>query len=172
VYRRFLPTAGLLLAVILAAFAAGEDPNPAAPQSAPATTQPAQPADNSYCLTCHMNFNEEVLTSAHQKVGIGCASCHGESDKHSSDENGITPPDIMFPKPGIYAACARCHEVEKLKRSSDHTVMFEPRPHQQACTECHGKHVMNVRTRRWDKVTRKLISDDGVRMVQDPPPKK
>ena len=34
------------------------------------------------------------------------------------------------------------------------------------CTECHGEnHRMEVRTRKWDKKTRKLISDDGVRMM-------
>ena len=33
-------------------------------------------------------------------------------------------------------------------------------------TQCHGKHQIKVRTRVWDKGTGKLISDDGVRMMQ------
>jgi hypothetical protein len=38
-----------------------------------------------------------------------------------------------------------------------------------ACTECHGEHSLKVRTRQWDKLTGKLIADDGVRMVDTRP---
>ncbi len=163
-----------LVAVVIAlsAWAAEQGEKSAADvPAATASTQPAGPADNSYCLTCHMNMNED-LTKQHQKVGIGCANCHGESDKHSSDENNITPPDVMYPASKIYGACVKCHEEEKLIKRAEHDPMFIPRKREQSCTECHGKHKMSVRTRRWDKLTRKLISDDGVRMVQDPPASK
>ena len=36
-----------------------------------------------------------------------------------------------------------------------------------SCTDCHGMHRMAHRTRRWDKITRKLIKDDGVRMMEE-----
>ena len=55
-----------------------------------------EPADNSYCIVCHLNYETEKLTTGHQIAGVGCAKCHGESEKHSGDEDGLTPPDVMF----------------------------------------------------------------------------
>jgi len=137
---------------------------------APAATRPATtavtPADNFYCLTCHMNFQREELAANHQKNGVGCASCHGESDKHSSDENGIIPPDIMYPREAVNPSCMICHPREKLLKVKGHEAFVVPTTAQaHVCTDCHGKHTMPVRTRRWDKKTGKLIADDGVRMV-------
>ena len=60
-----------------------------------------QPADNYYCLTCHANFTREKLAVTHAKKGVGCVTCHGESPKHSSDEDGLTPPQIMFARERI-----------------------------------------------------------------------
>ena len=37
------------------------------------------------------------------------------------------------------------------------------------CTRCHGSHGIPVRTRRWDKGTRKLVFDDGVRLTVGAP---
>lgn len=140
------------------------------PGTSPAAARPAtvavEPADNFYCLTCHMNFQREELAANHQKNGVGCDRCHGPSDKHSSDENGIIPPDIMFPKERVNPSCIACHVKDKLIKVKGHDIYFVPETAQKhTCTECHGKHMMAVRTRRWDKVTGKLISDDGVRMV-------
>jgi hypothetical protein len=139
-----------------------------------------EPADNSYCFACHVNFKREFLAETHRKAGVGCAKCHGESDKHSSDENNITPPDTMYAPERINAACSACHTPAKLaaagvKRPNPaHKALIMPaaggakaamRP-SPTCTTCHGSHRLPVRTRRWDKTTRKLISDDGVRMLK------
>jgi hypothetical protein len=149
------------------------------PAPRPAAAKPA-PADNSYCFACHINFKRELLAETHRKAGVGCAKCHGESDKHSSDENNITPPDTMYAPERINAACAGCHTPAKLaaagvkKPNPAHKALlapaakgkpaaFRPSP---TCTTCHGSHRLPVRTRRWDKTTRKLISDDGVRMLK------
>lgn len=139
-----------------------------------------EPADNSYCFACHVNFKREVLAETHRKAGVGCAKCHGESDKHSSDENNITPPDTMYAPERINAACSACHTPAKLAAAG----VKRPNPAHRAlivaaargakaamrpsptCTTCHGSHRLPVRTRRWDKTTRKLISDDGVRMLK------
>lgn len=138
------------------------------------TTQPAKPADNSYCLTCHLNFGDESLAFKHQKVGVGCATCHGPSDKHSADENGIIPPDVMFPKDRITSGCASCHKLAQLDKDAAHDPLLNSKAEEpfKYCTSCHGKHTMPVRTRRWDKVTRQLVEDDGVRMVDDSANKK
>ncbi|MCY3022813.1 MAG: hypothetical protein NTW87_27860 [Planctomycetota bacterium] len=131
-----------------------------APHQSRERQQAVAEADNSYCFVCHANYKDEILACIHQRVGVGCPRCHGESDKHSSDEDGLTPPDVIYPKDVIDQYCRTCHVP----------AMHEPLPFgdpaKASCTSCHGKaHVLNVRTRRWDKVTRKLISDDGVRML-------
>jgi formate-dependent nitrite reductase cytochrome c552 subunit len=137
-------------------------------------TQPAKPADNSYCLTCHLNLGDEKLADRHKKAGVGCATCHGPSDKHSSDENGIIAPDVIFAKDRITSACASCHKLAQLDQDAAHDLFLSSKAEGpfKYCTSCHGKHTIPVRTRRWDKVTRQLIEDDGVRMVDDSANKK
>jgi cytochrome c553 len=147
----------LALLIVIAVFLAAASP----------ATRPADPADNSYCITCHLNLAAEKLTTQHEKAGIGCDTCHGPSSKHSSDEDGLTAPDVMFPKDRIVAACASCHKTDALGRDKAHAPLLgntAAAPFQ-VCTDCHGQHAMKQRTRRWDKITHKLISDDGVRMV-------
>jgi len=123
-------------------------------------------ADNSYCFVCHTNYKEESLASRHQKAGIGCMACHGDSFQHSADENGLTPPDFIYAPETIDPLCCNCHLL------ADHEPMLVGADAAASCTDCHGKeHRLKVRTRRWDKTTRKLISDDGVRMIETPPAK-
>ena len=138
----------------------------------PAAEAP-EPADNAYCLVCHLNYETEKMARSHQVAGVGCAKCHGESAKHSGDEDGLTPPDVMFAKSDVDKFCVTCHSKEavlakdKAKKTAYHKDVFDPKAEDHLiCTECHGeKHKMEVRTRKWDKKTRKLISDDGVRMM-------
>ena len=144
------------------------------PPAAPAKVAP-EPADNSYCLVCHSNYEQEKLVCGHQPAGVGCEKCHGLSDKHSADEDNITPPDRMYPKDEINASCLACHEREKLIKDADHKDIYEAKAEadDETCTECHGlQHRLKVRTRIWDKKTRKLISDDGVRMMSGKSDKK
>jgi len=123
-------------------------------------------ADNSYCLVCHGNYKSEWLAMYHQCADVGCSTCHGESDNHSSDENGITPPDVMYPRERVRALCMQCHRVQELVEKGMHRdALSRLPPAGHVCTECHGEHRLKVRTRQWDKLTGKLIADDGVRMV-------
>jgi hypothetical protein len=149
------------------------------PAQTPPTTRPAaEPADNSYCFVCHANYKQEFLAKSHEKVGVGCANCHGESDKHSSDENNITPPDTMYAKEKITVACMKCHpEADLIKAQKKMTEPLHASflagkftDNKKWCIDCHGSHSLPVRTRQWDKISGKLIKDDGVRVVQ--PPKK
>ena len=135
--------------------------------------KPAKPVDNSYCLVCHANLKKEDLTRVHQKAGVGCAKCHGESDRHSADEDALTPPEIMYARDKIAPACLKCHPIKALADVPDHAELLakselgeKVASPLKTCTECHGKHRLAVRTRRWDKTTGKLIADDGVRMMQ------
>jgi len=125
-----------------------------------------EPADNSYCLVCHANYETEQLVQGHQPAGVGCEQCHGMSVKHSGDEDAVTPPDRMFAKHEITAFCQTCHEKATLVKREDHQEFFQRPDPGETCGNCHTeKHCLKVRTRVWDKKTRKLRKDDGVRMM-------
>jgi len=129
--------------------------------------RPKQPVDNSFCYVCHGNYKSEPLARRHLKAKITCSRCHGSSDDHSADEDGLTPPQIMFPKDAINPTCMICHKVEKLAAVAAHEKVLVNRPDKPACTDCHGKnHRMAHRTRVWDRWTGKLVRDDGVRLMK------
>ena len=118
--------------------------------------QPDGPvADNSRCYVCHINYEDEALAFVHARANIGCEQCHGVSDAHCSDEDNITPPDIMYPAEKINSFCKSCHPTATLGGGKKY------------CTDCHGNHRLSYRTRKWDKTTGELIEDDKVRMLTD-----
>ncbi len=119
-------------------------------------TLPSGPvADNSRCHVCHLNYAEEELAVVHARANIGCEQCHGACDAHCSDEDNITPPDTMFAMEKINSFCKSCHADAQLGGGKKY------------CTDCHGDHRLDYRTRRWDKSTGQLIEDDSVRMMTD-----
>ena len=128
---------------------------------------------NPFCSACHYDFDEEELAFNHMLGGIGCERCHGESERHRSDEDNITPPEIMYPKAKINPTCMMCHPRHEINHVKDHEpllagaeTIFDPEiettsdagGHPVYCTECHAKeHRMNVRTIRWNKATGELL---------------
>ncbi len=148
-------------------------PRAVVPSAVPAADPGSEPepADNFYCFVCHANYDGEKLALDHELVGVGCATCHGVSDRHSADEDGITPPDKMFARDEINAYCMTCHAEADIRDSISHKPLFdETSEDKHLCTDCHGEHRLTVRTRHWDKKTGKLISDDGVRMMYEDSP--
>ena len=138
-------------------------------QEAPRTQPQADPVaesdsretkvENSFCAVCHYGFDEEELALNHRAANIGCQRCHGESLAHRSDENNITPPEIMYAKEKINPFCMTCHPGNKIVQKSVHEAVLsaEASP-QKHCTDCHGKeHRINVRTTRWNKITGELL---------------
>ncbi len=130
-----------------------------------------EPADNSYCYVCHANYQTEVLTQTHLPMGVGCELCHGMSDEHSADEDGLTPPEIMWPAAWINLTCMECHPSAELARNVSHRdFLTRPEPGE-TCMHCHGEeHRLNVRTRIWDRKTGELLECDGVRMMDEDSP--
>lgn len=141
---------------------------------------PAEPsgpvADNSRCFVCHANydFTDEPLAFAHARANVGCVLCHGNSERHSTDEDGLTPPDRMFPLGHVRFNCLGCHNSRLLVRNdaSRTHLPAEERPDHQSvldgtakekrfCTDCHGDHRLGHRTRRWDKRTGRLVFRDA-----------
>jgi len=124
-------------------------------------------ADNSRCHVCHINYEDEKLAVIHARANVGCEKCHGASDAHCSDEDNITPPEIMVPRAKIIPSCMTCHPKTKIDIKSHKELLAGGS--KKVCTDCHGKHRMGHRTRRWDKATGKLIKDDKVRMIRETP---
>ncbi len=131
-------------------------------------TAPSGPvADNSRCYVCHINYEEEALTFVHARADIGCEQCHGSSDAHCSDEDNITPPDIMYPAAKIDSFCMDCHTKGKIDVPVHNSVWADIGTEEGCCTNCHGEHRLSYRTRKWDKTTGELLEDDKVRMLTD-----
>jgi hypothetical protein len=125
---------------------------------------------NVFCSACHYGFDDEELAANHRTAGIGCERCHGESQRHRSDENNITPPEIMYPRDKINPTCMMCHPRHEIQHVTSHEVLlagaktiFDPAVGADNpgtyCTTCHAKeHRINVRTIRWNKATGELLS--------------
>ncbi len=126
---------------------------------------------NEFCAACHYAFGEEKLALTHEKAGIGCERCHGESERHRSDEDNVTPPEIMYPKNKIIPTCMMCHPRHEIKHVKHHARLLkgaktifdsdsQTKGRQMYCTTCHAKeHRINVRTIRWNKATGELLED-------------
>jgi len=120
---------------------------------------------NAFCSACHYGFAEEDLARTHERAGIGCERCHGESERHRSDEDNVTPPEIMYPKDKINPTCMMCHPRHEIEHVPTHQTLLagaktsldstsESDGRQIYCTDCHAKeHRINVRTIRWNKAT-------------------
>ena len=122
----------------------------------------SEKADNSFCIVCHFNFEEEELVDVHKTANIGCVNCHGDSDEHADDEDHVIPPEIMFAKSDINKSCqtGKCHPWKEIE--TDHQPFFSGTDTEDKyCIDCHGKHMIQERQRKWDKKTRKLIFRDG-----------
>jgi hypothetical protein len=125
---------------------------------------------NSFCGACHYEFEEEELALDHQLAGIGCERCHGESERHRSDEDNITPPELMYPKSKINPMCMMCHPRHEIQHVQDHEVILagaetifdsEADRKRTYCTDCHGKdHRVKVPRSRWNKATGELMEGE------------
>jgi len=126
---------------------------------------------NVFCAACHYGFGDEMLASTHESAGIGCERCHGESERHRSDEDNVTPPEIMYPKERIIPTCMMCHPRHKIRHVPAHEILLagaktifdsdsEDAGSQMYCTTCHAKeHRISVRTIRWNKVTGEILEE-------------
>ena len=129
------------------------------PPEAVTDADPDERVDNSRCLVCHGNFSTEEFSVIHAAHGVGCEKCHGASNAHCSDENNITPPDIMYAREAIIDSCMKCHTEKDLACKDHHTDILAPKggKAKKVCTDCHGKHRIATRDVRWNKKTRELL---------------
>jgi nitrate/TMAO reductase-like tetraheme cytochrome c subunit len=132
---------------------------------APPEPRTYEPENNSYCQVCHINFATEEFTDVHVKAGIGCVKCHGASEEHAADEEHLTSPGILFSKARVNDSCttSECHPRPDQDTEIGHRPFLAGAdPDHPWCTDCHGRHVIAKRTRRWDKDSRELIEVNGV----------
>lgn len=126
---------------------------------------------NPFCYACHADFEGENLVAMHEKAGVGCERCHGESERHRSDEANITPPELMYPRARINPTCMMCHPRDTIKQVSAHDIILEgaetvfdeeqPEGPEKVCTDCHAKnHKMSVRIVRWNKATGEVLKTE------------
>lgn len=125
---------------------------------------------NVFCSACHYGFSDEKLARTHELAGIGCERCHGESERHRSDENNITPPEIMYPRAKINPTCMMCHPRHEIRLVADHKALLagaktvfdsvDEGGNKMYCTDCHVMHHrINIRTIRWNKETGELLKE-------------
>jgi len=127
-------------------------------------------ADNAFCLDCHVYFKPEPFVLQHQAAGVGCEKCHGESIEHAGDEEHTTPPTTMYIKSAVNASCMAkgCHSDKRMKEEIGHRPFYAgAHAEKKYCTDCHGMHRLDKRTRKWDKTTRKFIWMDGYPVKDD-----
>lgn len=135
------------------------------PRPLPPPPKTYEPENNSYCQVCHINFADEEFTTVHVKAGVGCTKCHGDSDEHAADEEHLTPPSLLYSKARLNDSCmaSDCHPRAAMEAEIGHRPFFAGADPEHAwCTDCHGRHMIPKRTRRWDKDTRQLIEVGGI----------
>ena len=142
-------------------------------EEAAAETQAAEKTftANVFCAACHYTFANEELAKTHEEAGIGCERCHGESERHRSDEDNVTPPEIMYPKDKINPTCMMCHPRHEIEHVDHHEQLLagaktifdsdsETKGWQLYCTTCHAKeHRVNLRTIKWNQATGELLDE-------------
>ncbi len=158
-------TSAAIAVFALAAFAAAppltvDKSAPLLLDDTPAKATPALP--RLICYDCHGNFREEPLAARHAKNKVTCVTCHGDSSAHASDEGNTTPPDVMYARDAIALKCRQCHKehiasADAVAARRRERGLEKVEAKDLVCTDCHGKHHMNVRAIQWDKKTGKLI---------------
>lgn len=155
--------AALLLGGCYLADQPTEEPLLLEEHSARERPEPVNMADNSRCHVCHFfNYSDEPLAVTHARHGVGCVTCHGDSEAHTNDENNVTPPDKMYPREAINAACLGCHsKKDLLEQPAEHKpILPEPATAKSVCTDCHGEHRLKNRVVRWNKKSGELLPEE------------
>ena len=99
---------------------------------------------NKRCYECHIDFEEEELSTTHQSKGVTCVRCHGHSQPHIDDEVRATPPDAVFRAKTMKVFCLTCHTAEEHIKVKTHALeaarATKTGKPERTCTACHGEH--------------------------------
>ncbi len=127
--------------------------NPRYNRDRPLLFDSGEESDNSSCMVCHIDFEEELIARVHLEAGITCMACHGDSLSHRSDEFNITRPDVIWGRAEIEPFCRQCHlqhqhpdkveayrkeHLSRRRENGRYVSVDSP------CTDCHGKHAITT----------------------------
>ncbi|GAB4134168.1 MAG: hypothetical protein Kow0040_17470 [Thermogutta sp.] len=127
--------------------------NPRYNHDKPLLFDSGEESDNSSCMVCHIDFEEEPISRVHLKAGITCMACHGDSMTHRGDEFNITRPDVIWGRAEIEPFCRQCHlqhkhpdkvEAYRKEHLSERRANGRYVSLDSPCTDCHGKHAITV----------------------------
>lgn len=111
-----------------------------------------QALTDAQCIACHKDQAKDVMDSVHQKVGVGCVSCHG-TDEIVNEKHKRMPSFRPARLPQIAALCGDCHKgvLEAFTPSEHFTAASnddgEPK-HKSSCSACHEYHATPRADRR------------------------
>lgn len=139
---------GAMVAAVLLAIEFPRGPGDAEADTPEAEAGAAEESDllwaNAACCVCHIPFAKEELGKVHLAAKIACFECHGLSADHANDEDiGATPPDVVFRRDRIDAACLKCHETHDAAGRDVVARFLQRRLSAESpavCTDCHGSH--------------------------------
>jgi hypothetical protein len=87
-----------------------------------------------WCMTCHIDIQDELKGGKHEKEEISCVECHGPSERHARNENNEVKPDQVFARKAVDRACGECHDCQRPSMAEPAGVAH------QVCTDCHKAH--------------------------------
>ncbi|MFC1558538.1 multiheme c-type cytochrome [candidate division KSB1 bacterium] len=104
----------------------------------PASNYAVQDMENP-CFFCHADLFFELKDGTHEKSGIDCFACHGESKEHAIAEDNRIKPEKIFTRSDAAEFCGNCHDKE-LKDFSLSTHFKSITKNVPTCIDCHKGH--------------------------------
>jgi hypothetical protein len=89
-------------------------------------------AGRNACSPCHDEIVQKLAKAEHQ--GLSCESCHGPSQKHLEDPDGVKLPKMSPDR------CDRCHEASPSRPGWFHQITAATHYTGDECTGCHDPH--------------------------------
>lgn len=94
------------------------------------------------CFFCHADLFFEMQDGAHEKNGVDCYACHGESKEHNNAEDNSIKPDRIIHMSDAAEFCGGCHDKElKDFSQSTHARGIGKINNIPTCTDCHNGHL-------------------------------
>jgi hypothetical protein len=129
---------------------------------------PSAPKTADVCVPCHAAQATDFTTHRHFQMGLGCESCHKQSEKHRLSK-GVIPSDHGVKPEEAPALCGGCH-VRELKSYtiSEHAKLLFARSEVRApsCVTCHGAHRLMTAS----QTERRCVSCHSASFIGPSPP--
>jgi len=98
------------------------------------------------CYVCHPSQIAAMHGSHHEKVGVGCITCHGLSKAHAASRAGAVKPDAVYTRPEVDLLCDGCHFTMCKRSETDKRLPRGALRH--TCADCHDAHQARIHPSR------------------------